>query len=721
MLKKMKSLIFLCSVLAAAGVWAGDIVPGFDDADALCDYTAARDGQTSDPVNIDPGSQITFAARFTPAAIDVSDPANPVVVLEVGGTTFGSGFYICNGTLVYALKTGAGGTPQTGLEDLDLGDSAASVILGELQAEEQVEVFLSLDLSTGKVAYSINGDYAVKKFINHPGQTNLTGNNSVAFLGAGGLNSGHMGGLTGGDNGQMDLLNADHIFSMQGVEGADIRGQIFNDVFDDSYIPHDPNPASGAVNVDPSSTTSLSFYTAEDLANPGAQNPDVTAHFVTFYEGADGEPNMDQIISEDTIAAGADPISFPYSFQRGDEVFWQIEEQINGAAKGSEENIKGPVWSFKALKTIPSFLDQPEDQLVFEDEDAEFVCGINSGEPISTLNWYKVGEPDVVVDDSDPDITITTVQDGEDYTSTLTITNLEMADEGQYYCQAENINGTNTSDSASLKLKRLVAHYQFDGDYTDSASGYDITPYDTELTGQWTEGVIGQALNLKDFADENATPTSSGGNTADLLYPGEGTGMMTLSAWIQWSGPNPAGGFWSHWFGNDGAGGFNFAIQANRGGGRLHINSPNGVMDPLFDNFLPGSIENLIQDEWVLVTATANTVSGKLYMNGQLVLEDSGFSIATNETNIYVGCEGSSTNKPAYGYIDDARVYNYILSDDEVAQLYYDVTGESVCSDFNAENLQYDFDGDCQVSLSDLQTAAGGWLNSKLYPSDGSL
>ncbi|AQQ09188.1 hypothetical protein L21SP3_00988 [Sedimentisphaera cyanobacteriorum] len=197
--------------------------------------------------------------------------------------------------------------------------------------------------------------------------------------------------------------------------------------------------------------------------------------------------------------------------------------------------------------------------------------------------------------------------------------------------------------------------------------------------------------------------------------------MITLSAWIQWSGPNPAGGFWSHWFGNDGGGGFNFAIQANRGAGRLHINSPNGNMDPLFDNFLPGSITNLIQDEWVLVTVAANTESGKLYMNGQLVLEDSDFSIATNETNIYVGCEGSNTNKPAYGYIDDARVYNYMLSDDEVAQLYYDVTGESVCSDFNAENLQYDFDGDCQVSLSDLQAAAGGWLNSKLYPSDGSL
>ena len=59
------------------------------------------------------------------------------------------------------------------------------------------------------------------------------------------------------------------------------------------------------------------------------------------------------------------------------------------------------------------------------------------------------------------------------------------------------------------------------------------------------------------------------------------------------------------------------------------------------------------------------------------------------------------------GNLDDLRVYNYELSAVDIATIYTDAVGGSVC----VEPPAYDFDGDCRVTVADLSVIAGLWLD----------
>lgn len=64
------------------------------------------------------------------------------------------------------------------------------------------------------------------------------------------------------------------------------------------------------------------------------------------------------------------------------------------------------------------------------------------------------------------------------------------------------------------------------------------------------------------------------------------------------------------------------------------------------------------------------------------------------------------------GLIDDIQVYNYSLSPLEIAQLYYDVTGEGVCENRPMHN----YNNDCVVDLLDFSMFASEWLDWGLIP-----
>ena len=58
------------------------------------------------------------------------------------------------------------------------------------------------------------------------------------------------------------------------------------------------------------------------------------------------------------------------------------------------------------------------------------------------------------------------------------------------------------------------------------------------------------------------------------------------------------------------------------------------------------------------------------------------------------------------------QIFNYPLTDMEVAELYYSFTGEAFCKERSA----YDLDGNCVVSLNDLSIIAANWLLCGTYP-----
>ena len=209
--------------------WAGDIVPGLDDGTAYIDLTAPQAGSAGDISPIEGPGMITLAVRFTPAAADLT-ATGPVILIETGGTSYGNGLYLAGGNLIWANKGSNGGngnySTQTSLSDTDVSDAAAAVTIGPVSAGVLTDAFVSYNSATGRLYTSLNGATQAFTITGSILAANLSGDESVSFLGSGAISAGQMGGLTNESQGQDPLWDANQAVNFTGM-GGDIRGQIF--------------------------------------------------------------------------------------------------------------------------------------------------------------------------------------------------------------------------------------------------------------------------------------------------------------------------------------------------------------------------------------------------------------------------------------------------------------------------------------------------------------
>ena len=211
--------------LMASGLQAGEIVPGLDDGTALADYTTARAGLDGDTIDITSG-QITLAARFNPDASQMT--GGPIIVIENGGTTNGTGLYLGDGNLIFACKNANQLGLPASMNDTDFGDNALAITLGAVTFGVENEVYVSFDANTGELVSSINSVTTSHAITNSTGSENLDGNHSVSFLGSGAIIPGHMGGLVETGEAQFPLLfwnNAANMIQTAGYDNQ--RGQVF--------------------------------------------------------------------------------------------------------------------------------------------------------------------------------------------------------------------------------------------------------------------------------------------------------------------------------------------------------------------------------------------------------------------------------------------------------------------------------------------------------------
>lgn len=102
-MKSTWNVFLVATLLMVTGITsAGVIVPGLDDSTALADYTTAHTGEEWETADITSG-QITLAARFNPDASQMT--GGSYIVLEIGGTTFGTGLYLGDGQLIFCLQS----------------------------------------------------------------------------------------------------------------------------------------------------------------------------------------------------------------------------------------------------------------------------------------------------------------------------------------------------------------------------------------------------------------------------------------------------------------------------------------------------------------------------------------------------------------------------------------------------------------------------------------
>ena len=220
----------------------------------------------------------------------------------------------------------------------------------------------------------------------------------------------------------------------------------------------------------------------------------------------------------------------------------------------------------------------------------------------------------------------------------------------------------------------LVGYWSFDG--PDMAKGTNNT-WALDRSGQGNNGVlknmatstarvagkIGQALDF-DGVNDYINP----GNPASLQL----TGAMSISAWVYWNdGAIAPGGIFSR-IGSDGNRGYDFVIDDNPDG-QLTLQR---ITSDGFDATAANAFETtkFPQGRWIHVVGTYEpSVAVRVYRDSVLVASDTTSVPASqfvSSNNPLIGARFNGTGGFFKGFIDDVRVYNRVLTPDEIKRLY---------------------------------------------------
>jgi len=283
-------------------VRAGVIVPGLDDSMAIADYTLARNGVIDEVPDMTRG-EITLAARFNP---DVSQATGgPVLVIEIGGTSNGTGLYLANGRLIFGAKADNGRySIPASMNDTDFGNDgsgkAMTVDLGPVGFGSENEVYVSMDLINGQLVAGINGVINSCTITNSSGTENLDGNHTISFLGVNPIEYGHMGGLLEEGNSNNASTLYPQLFwtravpMIQTAGYTNQRGQIF-----DVSVPDQQSPYSILVEESNGATTVQENGVTDDISISITHDPMSYPVIITLMDAF--EPDRVQIVPSQVV------------------------------------------------------------------------------------------------------------------------------------------------------------------------------------------------------------------------------------------------------------------------------------------------------------------------------------------------------------------------------------------------------------------------------------
>lgn len=357
--------------------------------------------------------------------------------------------------------------------------------------------------------------------------------------------------------------------------------------------------------------------------------------------------------------------------------YWRVDViEPNGL---DETVYKGRTWRFETLKLKPAFLAQPRSRTVDPNSDVQFTVRLFNSDD---QEWYYSETPDgagTLI----PDVN----------SLTLDVPNAELADEGYYYCKAWNNDlgmiNTAYSNRARLLIERLMAHWNFEDDLED-----EVDP----LNDGVAVGPISYAAGVVDGSVAVVVDSNSFISTSNDM--GELT-EVTVSMWIK---PDALSGEQTLLTATD---------SIDSGTLRLRL------LDDEFSGEVIGGASlggaQLIPAEWnhcVFIYDTSTRWSG-LYLNGRSINTTSTAPVPVKPilSPLSIGSNGGVDSYN--GLIDDLRIYDYRLSDLEVASLYTDYFPED---DVCLGNPAYDLSENCRVDLEDLSIILSEWLKCHIVP-----
>ena len=406
--------------------------------------------------------------------------------------------------------------------------------------------------------------------------------------------------------------------------------------------------------------------------------------------------------------------------QNSTDYYWRVLAYEPNGMDVSLRNT-GKIWSFTTVQDGPYLGPAtPNPNGVFAGDNAEFTVFSSKAD---TFQWYKEGDPNIALSDSDPNCSGAT-------TDTLTIVNAQLDDEGMYYCVGTETSSEKTaqSESGELYIKGLKHYFPFNsedvvGDITldviggvqaQLMGGASVEIF-SEAAYSEPNSVIGDYLQL-----ENHGESTEDAEYAQILdasvfnYP-----EITVSAWFRMAAdeaPDSKSVIWACGVDNDNYWDFTPYIEygeedENEGMARseLRVSSDQSRLDVIYE---------VNTEQWYFVTVTFSDRTVKMYIDGEYVDTGKMYDRISDltKTFAYIGRRIATTagNYPMFdGSIDELKIYNYAMSTVEVAQAYLEVmtSVEYMCNEEIYDLGGYDYDENCQVDLADFAEIASRWLD----------
>lgn len=480
------------------------------------------------------------------------------------------------------------------------------------------------------------------------------------------------------------------------------------------YLPHDPSPSNLQEDV-PIDGLTLSWAVAQTISpadpNVSVADPNLLAHKLYMSDGSGTDPNLYYVAT----IAGWDTETLRASYLLSPEVKvinkdsmyqWRVDMVVNDS-----NDIPGFVWTFYTELTTPKITSGPNYQVVDAGGTAAFSVTVMSPSPV-TYQWYEYvdGISDIMLSDGG-DISGAT-------TDTLSIANVELGDEGGYYCVVNNDSGVPaTSKQALLGVKRRIAYWPFEGNNANSIIPGSPASYLYNAPAFVTTGIVGDAMEFDNDA-----------GTEDILYtdPDQASyfdicnNNMTVACWIKSSfaatwGPMVArNGEDNGWQLRHNGDTLDRICFTTRGTGNDDGTASNRTVYDGNWHYAVGTYDGVIKKVYI------DGIVSRVYSsdNGSIVSEGDAASKLVTASASPVSLAGRVRGDAINGLIfdensvtpcilDEVEIYNYALDAAAIAQTYANVTGTAICADVQP----YDLNSDCKVNLDDFTLLASEWLS----------
>jgi Concanavalin A-like lectin/glucanases superfamily/HpiC1 cyclase/Immunoglobulin domain len=296
--------------------------------------------------------------------------------------------------------------------------------------------------------------------------------------------------------------------------------------------------------------------------------------------------------------------------------------------------------------------------------------------------------------------------------STLTIDNVQKVNEGTYWCEVSNTAETVETARVNLMTRRLVALYEFDDE--------SLGAKDDEGTACW----------LGDYVDPNEANPDPDPVYAldDPCTTGSGKSLQLAAdpCHVQITGSAdffnfyPQGYTVNAWVKTEQIG--EWGVMASKRtrdgffGWALSCDDEGQAESTLWQVANLTGTSDIADNDWHMVTGTYNAETGtcSVYVDGMVENQAVDADKAPiNDQLMVFGADDVLGAFPYAGLLDNVGIYSYAISPVDVAMLYIDMVGGSLCVGGNPEN---DLDGDCKVDIVDFAILAADWLECNIVP-----